>query len=239
MGIIVQKVKKSYKKQSVVNNVSFVVERGEIVGLLGPNGAGKTTTFYIIVGLIQPESGNIFYNDKRITSFPMYKRAKLGINYLPQESSIFRKLTVWENFMVMLEMQNMTKREMIHKTTRLLKEFDITYLKDKIGEQLSGGERRRVEIARSLTTSPKFILLDEPFAGVDPISIAEIQDIIKYLKTQNLGILITDHNVRETLNITDKAYILHKGSILISGKSSEIRESKIARKYYLGERFFQ
>ncbi len=228
---------KSYNNQRVVDEVDLTVERGNIVGLLGPNGAGKTTTFYMVVGLIKPEQGVIYLDGKDITSLPMYKRARRGIGYLSQEASIFRKLTVKENILAILQAQKIPLEEAEKKLQELIKEFHLESLEDRLAYKLSGGERRRVEIARSLTTDPSFILLDEPFTGVDPIAISDIQEIIKYLKDKGLGVLITDHSVRETLSITDKAYIMHKGKILLSGSSEEISDSKIARKFYLGEKF--
>ena len=228
---------KIYNKRAVVNNVSVEISEGEIVGLLGPNGAGKTTTFYMVVGLIKPESGKIYLDDKIITSLPMYKRAQIGIGYLPQESSIFRKLSVEENIMAILEMQDMTKEERLDRLEELLRELNISHVRKSKGYMLSGGERRRAEITRALVTSPSFILLDEPFAGVDPIAVIDIQEIIAELKKKGIGILITDHNVRETLEITDRSYIMNQGEILVSGPKDKIIDDPVARKIYLGEKF--
>lgn len=228
---------KSYKKKVVVRNVSLQVKKGEIVGLLGPNGAGKTTIFYMIVGLVFPEKGEILLDSKPITYDPMYLRARKGMSYLPQDSSIFRKLTVRENLMAILEFvpESQTQRE--EKVKELLEEFNLSHLADQPAYTLSGGERRRVEIARALVTSPSFILLDEPFAGIDPISVADIQKIVYQLKKKEIGILITDHNVQETLAITDRAYIISSGEILEAGSSLEIINSPKAREIYLGEKF--
>jgi len=228
---------KEYNKERVVNEVDLQVERGEIVGLLGPNGAGKTTTFYMILGLINPDGGEIFFDKHNISKLPVYKRARLGIGYLPQEASIFRKLTVGENLKAILEYRDLSEQEMENIITELLDEFHIGNLRQRKGFQLSGGERRRVEIARALAADPAFILLDEPFAGVDPIAVNDIQEIIKYLKNRGLGVLITDHSVRETLSITDRAYIMHEGKILLSGTSDQIAENELARKFYLGDKF--
>ena len=220
-----------------MDRVSLRVEKGEIVGLLGPNGAGKTTSFYMIVGLEQPSSGEVFLSDVNITKMPMYKRAELGISYLTQESSIFRKLTVEENIMAILETTALSRAEQRSRFEELLAEFHITHVRNRKGTELSGGERRRVEIARCLALEPQFILLDEPFAGVDPLAVADIQEIIQYLRQRGMGILITDHNVRETLQIVDRAYILSEGKILLEGSSQTIAESPIAKKFYLGENF--
>jgi lipopolysaccharide export system ATP-binding protein len=228
---------KKYNNERVVNEVDLNVERGQIVGLLGPNGAGKTTTFYMILGLINPDGGEIFFDEHNISNLPVYKRARLGIGYLPQEASIFRKLTVGENIKAILENRDLDKKEMEIIIRELLEEFHIENLRDRKGFQLSGGERRRVEIARALAADPAFILLDEPFAGVDPIAVNDIQDIIRYLKKRGLGVLITDHSVRETLSITDRAYIMHEGKILLSGTSEEIAENELARRFYLGNKF--
>ncbi len=228
---------KSYKGRTVVNNVSLRVDTGQVVGLLGPNGAGKTTTFYMIVGLERPEHGNIFIDGENVTAMPMYYRSKFGLGYLPQEASIFRKLTVEENIMAILETTTMNELERREKMESLLLEFHVSHVRHRKGSELSGGERRRVEIARALSTDPSFILLDEPFAGIDPIAVADIQDMIGYLARRGIGILITDHNVRETLSIVDKAYILNEGEILISGDSATIANSETARKFYLGEKF--
>ncbi len=228
---------KTFKTRNVVNGVSLRVEQGQIVGLLGANGAGKTTTFYMIVGLERPSSGQIFINNEEITHMPMYQRSRYGIGYLPQEASIFRKLTVEDNLMAILETTKLTKAEAAAKMESLLNEFHVTHVRQRLGSELSGGERRRVEIARALATDPAFILLDEPFAGVDPIAVADIQAIISYLKERGIGVLITDHNVRETLSIVDKAYILNEGQILIDGDSETIANSEVAKKYYLGNNF--
>jgi lipopolysaccharide export system ATP-binding protein len=221
----------------VVNHVSVDVSQGEIVGLLGPNGAGKTTTFYMIVGLITPNEGNIFLDDKEITSEPIYRRARMGIGYLAQEASVFRKLSVEDNIKAVLEMSEFTKAEQRDITESLLEEFGLVNIRKSIGIQLSGGERRRTEIARALALSPKFILLDEPFAGVDPIAVEDIQEIVSKLKEKNIGILITDHNVHETLSITDRAYLLFEGSILKAGTAKQLTEDEQVRKVYLGQNF--
>lgn len=228
---------KTYKDRNVVDGVSLRVEQGEVVGLLGPNGAGKTTTFYMIVGLERPNQGSIIINDADVTPMPMFRRATLGVGYLPQEASVFRKLTVEDNLMAILETTKLTHKQCLEKVETLLEEFNITHIRKRKGSQLSGGERRRVEIARSLATDPAFILLDEPFAGVDPIAVADIQEIISYLKARGIGVLITDHNVRETLSIVDRAYILNEGKILIEGDADTIASSDIAKKFYLGENF--
>jgi lipopolysaccharide export system ATP-binding protein len=237
MTIKAQKLIKKYNNERVVNEVDLQVERGEIVGLLGPNGAGKTTTFYMILGLINPDGGEIFFDQHNISKLPVYKRARMGIGYLPQEASIFRKLTVGENLKAILEYRDLSDQEMENIIVELLEEFHIENLRNRKGFQLSGGERRRVEIARALAADPAFILLDEPFAGVDPIAVNDIQEIIRYLKNRGLGVLITDHSVRETLSITDRAYIMHEGKILLSGSAEEIAENEQARKFYLGDKF--
>lgn len=237
MHIEAKNLIKSFKKRVVVNNVSLRVEKGEIVGLLGPNGAGKTTSFYMIVGLEKPDSGEIFISDVNISNLPMYRRAELGISYLTQEASIFRKLTVEENIMAILETLDISNDVAKTRLESLIKEFNIGHVRERKGTELSGGERRRVEIARCLALEPQFILLDEPFAGVDPLAVADIQTIIKYLRERGMGILITDHNVRETLSIVDRAYILNEGKILIEGNANEIAESPIAKKFYLGDNF--
>ncbi len=229
--------KNTGKMHPFVNEVSLELNQGEIVGLLGPNGAGKTTTFYIIVGLIQAYSGSIFLDDIEITNQPMYKRARLGIGYLAQEASVFRRMTVEDNLLSVLEMTNLTKIEQQKRCEELLDEFGLSSIRKNLGDLLSGGERRRTEIARALATNPKFILLDEPFAGVDPIAVEDIQDIISTLKKKNIGILITDHNVHETLSITDRAYLLFEGKILKSGTSQELANNKQVRKVYLGKNF--
>lgn len=228
---------KIYKKRKVVNKVSIEIKRGEIVGLLGPNGAGKTTTFYMVVGLTKPERGRIFLGDKDITKLPMFERALRGISYLPQEPSIFRKLTVEENITAVLEGRGLSRLEIKKRVRSLLRELGVFHLKDIYSYSLSGGERRRVEISRALATSPYFILLDEPFAGIDPIAVADIQLIINRLKEKNIGVLITDHNVRETLRITDRAYILSDGEIIASGAPEDIGENEKVRQIYLGEKF--
>lgn len=228
---------KTYGRKRVVDNITFDITQGEIVGLLGPNGAGKTTTFYMVVGLIKPDSGNIYIDNTELTNLPMFKRARHGIGYLPQESSVFRKLTVEENLDIILEMQDYNKEEAERKREDLLKDLSIEHIRKQRASTLSGGERRRTEIARTLITNPDFLLLDEPFAGIDPIAVADIQDIIYKLKKKNIGILITDHNVRETLNITDRSFIINKGEILISGKADKLIRSKKAREIYLGENF--
>jgi lipopolysaccharide export system ATP-binding protein len=230
-------VVKIYSKRKVVNNVSISVNAGEIVGLLGPNGAGKTTTFYMIVGMIQPQSGRIFLKSRDITEKPMYKRARMGIGYLPQEPSIFRGLTVEQNLKAILETRPMAKEERKETLESLLNELDIAHLRKNLGYQLSGGERRRVEITRALVTNPLVMLLDEPFAGIDPIAVADLQLIVKKLKERGLGILITDHNVRDTLSITDRAYIMYEGSIKRSGTSDELAGDAEVREIYLGESF--
>ena len=228
---------KKYKKRKVVNDVSVTVKQGEIVGLLGPNGAGKTTSFYMIVGLIKPNEGEIYLDDEDITPLPMYKRAKLGIGYLAQEASVFRKLTVEENLMAVLEMSGLTKVEQKNKMEGLLEEFSLTHVRKNLGVVLSGGERRRTEIARALAVDPKFVLLDEPFAGVDPIAVEEIQTIVAQLKERNIGILITDHNVTETLSITDRAYLMFEGRLLKEGSAEELAADPQVRKVYLGKHF--
>lgn len=231
------KVKKVYSGREVVKGVSVEVNQGEVVGLLGSNGAGKTTLFYSIVGIIKPLSGEIRYNGDNITSYPMYKRAQMGVGYLAQDASIFRDLTVEENIRLAVELRKSDRDKIKAVTNLMLEEFKITKIAKSKGYALSGGERRRVEIARAIALEPKFMLLDEPFAGVDPVSIEDIQDIIKYLKKKKLGILITDHNVRETLSITDRSYIMSEGEILVEGTTEEIAKNEIARKSYLGEGF--
>lgn len=228
---------KKYRSRAVVKNVSVSVEQGEIVGLLGPNGAGKTTSFYMIVGLIVPNEGRIFIDSEEITSLPVYKRAQKGIGYLAQEASVFRKLSVEDNLMAILEMSHLSKEEQRDRTESLLNEFGLQKIRKSLGSQLSGGERRRTEIARALAIDPKFILLDEPFAGVDPIAVEDIQDIVSKLKEKNIGILITDHNVHETLSITDRAYLLFEGQILKSGTANELAMDEQVRKVYLGRNF--
>ncbi|NBV13806.1 MAG: LPS export ABC transporter ATP-binding protein [Sphingobacteriia bacterium] len=229
---------KKYKERTVVNDVSVEVRQGEIVGLLGPNGAGKTTTFYMVVGLIRPLSGAIFLDDQDITRFPMYRRAQLGIGYLAQEASVFRKLSVEDNLLSILEMVSpLSRKEQREKAESLLEEFSLTHVRKNMGNVLSGGERRRTEIARALAVDPKFILLDEPFAGVDPIAVEEIQTIVAKLVERNIGVLITDHNVHETLNITNRAYLLFEGAILKAGTAEELAADEKVRKVYLGENF--
>jgi lipopolysaccharide export system ATP-binding protein len=228
---------KKYKQRTVVNNVSFEVSQGEIVGLLGPNGAGKTTSFYMIVGLIKPNEGNIFLDGVDITKDPMYRRAQKGIGYLAQEASVFRKLTVEDNIMAILEMTDLNKEERHEKLEELINEFSLHKVRKNRGDLLSGGERRRTEIARALAANPNFILLDEPFAGVDPIAVEEIQTIVAKLKQKNIGILITDHNVQETLSITDRAYLLFEGKILESGTPEILAANEMVRKVYLGSNF--
>jgi len=233
----VKRISKSFKLRKVVDSVTFSVDSGRIVGLLGPNGAGKTTSFYAVVGLIQPDEGQIFLNGEDLTDRPMYQRARVGLSYLPQEPSIFRKLTVKENIVVALEAQGVEGPERAERLINLLEDFKVTHLENSYGYALSGGERRRVEIARALATEPKFLLLDEPFAGIDPIAVGEIQNIIRGLKSRGIGVLITDHNVRETLRICDHAYILKEGRVQVEGSSDFIAKSDLARKYYLGENF--
>jgi lipopolysaccharide export system ATP-binding protein len=228
---------KKYGKRTVVNHVSFEVNQGEIVGLLGPNGAGKTTSFYMVVGLVKPDEGEVFLDELNITELPMYKRAQMGIGYLPQEASVFRKLSVEDNIMAVLEMTKLTKAQQKAKLESLLEEFRLTHVRKSQGDVLSGGERRRTEIARALAVDPKFILLDEPFAGIDPIAVEDIQIIVSKLKFKNIGILITDHNVQETLSITDRAYLLFEGKILKSGSAEELAEDEQVRKVYLGQSF--
>lgn len=228
---------KQYGSRTVVNHVSIEVKQGEIVGLLGPNGAGKTTTFYMVVGLIKPDEGEVFLNDTNITKLPMYKRAQLGIGYLPQEASIFRKLTVEENIIAVLEMTSIPKKEQKEKLESLLDEFRLQHVRKSNGDVLSGGERRRTEIARALAVDPKFILLDEPFAGIDPIAVEDIQTIVARLKNKNIGILITDHNVTETLSICDRAYLLIEGKIFKHGTAEELAEDDQVKRLYLGRNF--
>jgi lipopolysaccharide export system ATP-binding protein len=228
---------KKYCQRTVVNNVSVQVEQGEIVGLLGPNGAGKTTSFYMIVGLIKPLSGHVFLEDTDITNMPMYKRAKLGIGYLAQEASVFRQLSVEDNIKAVLEFTDLSKQAQHERLESLINEFGLNNVRKSKGIQLSGGERRRTEIARALAVNPKFILLDEPFAGVDPIAVEDIQHIVSKLKDKNIGILITDHNVHETLNITDRAYLLFEGSVLRSGSAEELAADEKVRDVYLGKNF--
>ena len=228
---------KKYKKRTVVDHITVEVSQGEIVGLLGPNGAGKTTSFYMIVGLIKPNEGNIYLDQEDITDLPMYKRAKKGIGYLAQEASVFRKLSVEDNIMAVLEMSSMKKQERQEKVDALLEEFSLTHVRKNLGMVLSGGERRRTEIARALAVDPKFVLLDEPFAGVDPIAVEEIQSIVAQLKKKNIGILITDHNVNETLSITDRAYLMFEGRLLKAGSAEDLANDEQVRRVYLGQHF--
>lgn len=228
---------KKYKSRTVAKNVTVDVKQGEIVGLLGPNGAGKTTSFYMIVGMVKPNSGKIFLDDMDITNEPMYKRAQLGIGYLPQEASVFRKLSIEDNIRAILEMTTLTQQQQAEKLEELLEEFHLQHIRKNLGDRLSGGERRRTEIARCLAADPKFILLDEPFAGVDPIAVEDIQAIVAKLKQKNIGMLITDHNVQETLQITDRAYLLFEGSILKAGTAEELANDEQVRRVYLGQNF--
>lgn len=237
MKLIAKGIFKSYKGRKVVNDISIEVNQGEIVGLLGPNGAGKTTTFDMIVGLISPDSGNIFLNELKITNIPMYKRSKMGIGYLPQEVSVFRKLSVEDNIKAILEMSDLSKKEQSEKLEELINEFGLNYVRKNLGRNLSGGEKRRTEIARCLANEPDFILLDEPFAGVDPIAVEDIQRIVMKLKKKNIGILITDHNVQETLSIVDRAYLLFEGDILKDGTAEILAQDEQVRKVYLGQKF--
>ena len=237
MKLKAENIVKYYKKRAVVDQVNMELSQGEIVGLLGPNGAGKTTSFYMMVGLISPNAGNVFLGEKNITELPMYKRAKMGIGYLAQEASVFRKMSVEDNLLSVLEMTNQSKEKQKEKCESLLSEFGLQNIRKNMGGLLSGGERRRTEIARALATNPKFILLDEPFAGVDPIAVEDIQQIVATLKNKNIGILITDHNVHETLSITDRAYLLFEGKILKSGTTEELATDERVRKVYLGQNF--
>jgi lipopolysaccharide export system ATP-binding protein len=237
LTIHTDKLIKQYKNRRVVDQVSISVKQGEIVGLLGPNGAGKTTTFYMVVGLIAPDQGRVFLNDEDITKLPMYKRAQMGLGYLPQEASVFRKLSVEDNIMAVLEMTKLTKGERDHKLESLLDEFNLHHVRNNNGDSLSGGERRRTEIARALAVDPKFILLDEPFAGVDPIAVEDIQSVVARLKLKDIGILITDHNVNETLSICDRAYLLIEGKIFKHGTAEELAEDEQVRRLYLGTNF--
>lgn len=237
MALFTQHIVKSYRGKRVVNDVSLQLDQGEIVGLLGPNGAGKTTSFYMIVGLVKPDQGKVYFNEQDITKEPMYKRAQRGIGYLPQESSIFRKLSVEDNIRAVLQMTHLSKKERSEKMESLLSEFGIDHVRKSRGDKLSGGERRRTEIARALATDPDHILLDEPFAGVDPIAVEDIQSIVAQLKQRGIGILITDHNVQETLSITDRAYLLFEGSILKAGTAEDLANDEQVRKVYLGQQF--
>jgi lipopolysaccharide export system ATP-binding protein len=236
-GLIAQDLSKWFKHRQVVDRVSLEIQRGEVVGLLGPNGAGKTTSFYMIVGLLAADGGRIFLEGTEITALPMYRRCRMGVGYLPQESSVFRKLTVEENLLAILESLDLTAGERRERARGLLAELDLTGLAQYPAYTLSGGERRRLEITRALVTSPRYLLLDEPFTGIDPIAIGDIQEILGRLRDRGIGILITDHNVRETLAITDRAYILYDGKVLVSGTASEIANNPVAREIYLGERF--
>jgi lipopolysaccharide export system ATP-binding protein len=237
MKLYTEQIRKTYRNRSVVDGVSIEVSQGEIVGLLGPNGAGKTTSFYMIVGLVRPDEGRVFLDGTEITKLPMYKRAQLGIGYLPQEVSVFRKLSVEDNILAILEMTDLSKSQREEKLEKLLSEFSLNHVRTNLGNRLSGGEKRRTEIARALATDPKFVLLDEPFAGVDPIAVEDIQAIVSDLKKRNIGVLITDHNVQETLSITDRAYLLFEGKILKSGSAEDLANDEQVRKVYLGQNF--
>jgi lipopolysaccharide export system ATP-binding protein len=237
MQLRAEEIEKSYRGRKVVNGISLEVNQGEIVGLLGPNGAGKTTSFYMIVGLVKPNDGAIFLDNEEITTFPMYQRAQNGIGYLAQEASVFRKLSVEDNILSVLQLTKLSKKAQLEKMEELLEEFGLNHIRKNRGDLLSGGERRRTEIARALATSPKFVLLDEPFAGVDPVAVEDIQRIIAHLKNKNIGILITDHNVQETLAITDKTYLMFEGKILKAGSPEELAQDEMVRKVYLGQNF--
>lgn len=237
MKLRAENIKKVYGKRTVVKGVSLEVNQGEIVGLLGPNGAGKTTSFYMIVGLIKPNGGKIFLDNNEITTLPVYKRAQMGVGYLAQEASVFRKMSVEDNILSVLEMSNFSKKHQKERLEQMLDEFGLQHIRKSLGIQLSGGERRRTEIARALSIKPKFILLDEPFAGVDPVAVEDIQEIVLSLKERNIGILITDHNVQETLSITERSYLLFEGNILKSGTAEELAADKMVRKVYLGKNF--
>lgn len=237
MELVIDNLIKAYKKRTVVNGVSLKLAQGEVVGLLGPNGAGKTTSFYMAVGVVKADKGSIFLGENDITNLPLHLRARLGLGYLPQEASIFRGLTVEENILAILETTSYSREKQLAKMNALIDEFNVAHVRERKGSELSGGERRRVEIARALAMEPKFILLDEPFAGVDPIAVADIQQIIGYLKKRGIGVLITDHNVRETLTICDRAYIMNEGQILLEGEPNYIANSELAKKFYLGESF--
>ena len=236
-GLRTENLVKAFRSRKVVNRVSLEVKQGEIVGLLGPNGAGKTTTFYMVVGLTHPDDGQVLLNDEDVTNFPMHKRAKKGVSYLPQEPSVFRKLTVEENIIAVLESQKLSTFDRKKKARSLLRELNILHIKDSMAYSLSGGERRRVEISRALATSPVFVLLDEPFAGIDPIAVSDIQSIISQLKKRGIGVLITDHNVRETLSITDRAYIINEGEIISSGSPHQVAQDEKVKQIYLGDQF--
>ena len=237
MKLYTKELEKYYGRRKVVDSVNIEVSQGEIVGLLGPNGAGKTTTFYMVVGFVKPSEGKVYLDDEEITDLPMYRRARKGIGYLPQEPSVFRKLSVEDNITAVLEMTGLSKAEQRDKRESLIQEFGLEKVRKNIGDSLSGGERRRTEIARSLATDPGFILLDEPFAGIDPIAVEDIQSIVSQLRNRNIGILITDHNVQETLSITDRAYLMFEGRILRSGTAQELAEDEMVRKVYLGQHF--
>ena len=237
MQLRAEEIEKSYRGRKVVNGISLEVNQGEIVGLLGPNGAGKTTSFYMIVGLVKPNDGAIYLDNEEITTFPMYQRAQNGIGYLAQEASVFRKLSVEDNILSVLQLTKLSKQDQLEKMEELLEEFGLNHIRKNRGDLLSGGERRRTEIARALATSPKFVLLDEPFAGVDPVAVEDIQRIIAHLKNKNIGILITDHNVQETLAITDKTYLMFEGKILKAGSPEELAQDEMVRKVYLGQNF--
>jgi len=237
MKLHTDKIAKAYKGRKVVKGISVEVNQGEIVGLLGPNGAGKTTSFYMIVGLVTPDSGKVYLDEVEITNMPMYRRAQMGIGYLPQEVSVFRKLSVEDNIMAILEMTKLSKSEREARLEQLIGEFSLGHVRKTMGNRLSGGEKRRTEIARALATNPKFVLLDEPFAGVDPIAVEDIQTIVSELKKRNIGVLITDHNVQETLSITDRAYLLYEGQVLFSGSPEELAANERVRSVYLGQKF--
>lgn len=237
MKLHTDKIAKAYKGRKVVKGISVEVKQGEIVGLLGPNGAGKTTSFYMIVGLVRPDSGKVYLDEMDITSMPMYRRAEMGIGYLPQEVSVFRKLSVEDNILAILEMTKLSKVDRLERLEQLIEEFSLGHVRKTLGNRLSGGEKRRTEIARALATNPKFVLLDEPFAGVDPIAVEDIQTIVSELKQRNIGVLITDHNVQETLSITDRAYLLYEGQVLFSGKPEELAANERVRSVYLGQNF--
>ena len=237
MKLHTDKIAKAYKGRKVVKGISVEVQQGEIVGLLGPNGAGKTTSFYMIVGLVSPDSGKVYLDEMEITSMPMYRRAEMGIGYLPQEVSVFRKLSVEDNILAILEMTKLSKEARLARLEQLIEEFSLGHVRKTLGNRLSGGEKRRTEIARALATNPKFVLLDEPFAGVDPIAVEDIQTIVSELKQRNIGVLITDHNVQETLSITDRAYLLYEGEVLFSGKPEELAANERVRSVYLGQNF--
>ncbi len=237
MELRTENINKTYKGRQVVKNVTVSVKQGEIVGLLGPNGAGKTTSFYMMVGLIKPDTGNVFLDEKDITKLPMYKRSQMGIGYLPQEVSVFRNLSVEDNILAILQMTKLSKSQQKERLEELLEEFHLTHVRKNLGSKLSGGEKRRTEIARGLAINPKFVLLDEPFAGVDPIAVEDIQSIVLKLRKKNIGILITDHNVQETLSIVDRAYLLFEGSILKAGTAEELAVDEQVKKVYLGQHF--